>query len=640
MANSSSPADPSNCQATQSWERYSYSPLDATGEIRLLRLLPPQEEETRDSSSTEIKCELFKASLSTKPRYSALSYRWGDSFFDCTITIRQNGIKVLPVNRNLFIALKRLRLPTAPRILWIDQLCIDQENVNEKSHQIQQMRQIYEKAQRTIVWLGDHDKYTYILEKMFVQLSASVRSASSPRDIVVFDQTALSSLIDWKKDSDGLSYQRRNALRHFLDLEWFRRAWVYQEVVVAADVQMIWGFLHMSFEFVAGLVFSTYSLVKGEEVGNWGKEIKETNGFGPLRSIWHDRQQFHEGKPLDFLYILWRARKYLEATDQRDLVYSFLGFLHLPKGGEIIPDYTVPLGHADYARAVENTFTIVARRMIKYNNSLDIFQVIVPTTHSSYHLPSWVPNWSERRFESGAPIFTPGMARSFKACRNFEHKWISSGSRSQLYVKGHIISEITSILKHQCGQTYLSSTLTDALKLEELTKQVSDQMKEPSRLLPRMITSIVQKRRYDKLERSVLRTLLADGAFALRQPIEHPLPELLRVYNLSEASIIQSGDKGDYELYYYLRETGNIANGKRVFLTNHLDIGLGYSTIKEGDIVCVLYGSMAPCVLRKASSPTGCYKLIGHCYLDGWMYGENPKNWNWSKEQPQIFGLV
>jgi hypothetical protein len=177
--------------------------------------------------------------------------------------------------------------------------------------------------------------------------------------------------------------------------------------------------------------------------------------------------------------------------------------------------------------------------------------------------------------------------------------------------------------------------------LKELTEKVSNQMEEQSVLLPRATTLVVQKRNYDNLEGSVLRTLLADGAFALKQPIEHPLSELLRIYNLNEGSVFESREKGDHELHRYLCETGNVANGKRVFLTNHLDIGLGYSTIKEGDIVCVLYGCIAPCVLRKAARmEAGCYKLIGHCYLDGWMYGDNPRKWKWWKEKPEALILV
>jgi hypothetical protein len=149
------------------------------------------------------------------------------------------------------------------------------------------------------------------------------------------------------------------------------------------------------------------------------------------------------------------------------------------------------------------------------------------------------------------------------------------------------------------------------------------------------------KRKYDNLEHLVLRTLLADGAFAMKQPIEHALSQLLQIYNLDEGSILESRVEKDHKLHRYLCETANVANGKRVFLTSHFDIGLGYSTVKEGDIICILFGCIAPCVLREASRmKTGYYRLIGHCYLDGWMYGENPRNWNWWNEKSEELVLV
>ena len=58
------------------------------------------------------------------------------------------------ITRNLFDALHHLRNPTAPRILWVDMLSINQGNVNERGHQVGMMRMIYSKASLVAVWLG------------------------------------------------------------------------------------------------------------------------------------------------------------------------------------------------------------------------------------------------------------------------------------------------------------------------------------------------------------------------------------------------------------------------------------------------------------------------------------------------------
>lgn len=84
--------------------------------------------------------------------YEALSYTWGP--------MQKHGIILLnsvewPVMKNLLAALKRLRHRSKPRKLWIDQLCIDQSNNDERGQQVKLMAKIYSLAEDVLVWLGD-----------------------------------------------------------------------------------------------------------------------------------------------------------------------------------------------------------------------------------------------------------------------------------------------------------------------------------------------------------------------------------------------------------------------------------------------------------------------------------------------------
>ena len=83
--------------------------------------------------------------------YEALSYAWGSS--ETTDYIIVNGGK-LPITANLFWALFHLRLRDEDRILWVDAVCINQNHHREKTHQVQQMGDIYKQADRVIFWLG------------------------------------------------------------------------------------------------------------------------------------------------------------------------------------------------------------------------------------------------------------------------------------------------------------------------------------------------------------------------------------------------------------------------------------------------------------------------------------------------------
>jgi hypothetical protein len=113
-------------------------------EIRLLHLNP-------GSETAPIVCTLSHVKLSQKPRYEALSYRWGAEVPSKTLEIDN---KTRHVRENLYFALKHLRHRRRPRILWVDALCINQADDAERSHQVFRMSAIYSQERRVCVWLG------------------------------------------------------------------------------------------------------------------------------------------------------------------------------------------------------------------------------------------------------------------------------------------------------------------------------------------------------------------------------------------------------------------------------------------------------------------------------------------------------
>jgi hypothetical protein len=174
---------------------YQYSPLSPDC-IRLLRLLPSS------TATAEIQSELFeypsRKSDRSSHHYEALSYVWGNPASPKSITVNHQN---LHVTQNLHGALLRLRHDLWPRIVWIDAICIDQSNNKEKEHQIQMMAEIYAKASRVVVWLGEADDSSdEAMEQLRLAGEDSTRESST------------------ETDADAIS--------QLLQRPWFRRVWV------------------------------------------------------------------------------------------------------------------------------------------------------------------------------------------------------------------------------------------------------------------------------------------------------------------------------------------------------------------------------------------------------------------------------
>ncbi|EAT91477.1 hypothetical protein HBH56_086180 [Parastagonospora nodorum] len=127
--------------------RYKYKPLERNKkQMRLIELSPMLEEGT-------IHCTLEAFDFAELPGYIALSYTSGPptpvhgvEIDECHITVREN----------LYHFLQQYRKEDEPEVyLWIDQISIDQSNIDERSSQVQFMRDIYQKSDSVITWLGD-----------------------------------------------------------------------------------------------------------------------------------------------------------------------------------------------------------------------------------------------------------------------------------------------------------------------------------------------------------------------------------------------------------------------------------------------------------------------------------------------------
>lgn len=142
---------------------YRYGPIGSR-DIRLVELQP-----ARDNAK-EIHCTVRSCSLEECPLFTAVSYTWGPT---TTPEIAYVDGQVLKIRKNLFRVLQDLRRDE-PRLLWIDALCINQEDIQERMEQVKIMGEIYAKASYVLAWLGGDFKNAHLGAEMLDQYARSV----------------------------------------------------------------------------------------------------------------------------------------------------------------------------------------------------------------------------------------------------------------------------------------------------------------------------------------------------------------------------------------------------------------------------------------------------------------------------------
>ena len=157
-------------QAAEGATPYQYSPLnEGAQEIRLMTLFP----ETV-SSEIRVSLEIVPFTKDHVHDFEALSYAWGSAENLVDIIIGASGHEVLSITQNLAEALPYLRYEDRSRVLWIDAICVNQQDLEERSRQVERMADIFAKASRVVVWLGPESSDSSVAIDCFHTISENV----------------------------------------------------------------------------------------------------------------------------------------------------------------------------------------------------------------------------------------------------------------------------------------------------------------------------------------------------------------------------------------------------------------------------------------------------------------------------------
>ncbi|KAG5820282.1 hypothetical protein H9Q71_000650 [Fusarium xylarioides] len=296
---------------------YKYDPLLLPGQIRLLKIIT-------GTQNAVVSCQMSVVNLDDSPTYKCLSYTWGEPGGDeadeiwskPSQTILINGFE-MHIRQNLYNALIALCQSGILRPIWIDALCINQNDIEERNSQVSQMANIYKNSEEVIVWLGHEREYTQTAVACFQRLPITRQELLSDEHVVLRDKAFASCRFT---DSELLAMTR-----FFTDHAWFGRTWTLQEMWLAREMTFMCGTIYASVDVIlagSSIAHDSYSSRSVTE------DIQRTPAITWLMNFTYDliaklRKEVDgtSPSPLGFEVDYHRAR---HATDPRDKVYGLL----------------------------------------------------------------------------------------------------------------------------------------------------------------------------------------------------------------------------------------------------------------------------------------------------------------------------
>lgn len=326
---------------------YDACPLTAHDSIRVIRL-------RRGQLDQELECTLAAVRLGEKPCYEALSYCWGRRASSRFIKIQPSSLSAtarggpasattLAITDTLHDALIYLRNPRKERVLWVDQICIDQKDKNERSAQVKLMQDIYASAGCAVVWLRvgrpllpawlvpQKSELAEFFERIETSIEKLSRDDGLESDPGVghesYQVRSKKALQDMSKD-ERARYGLPDDDDHdwtlfygFFDAPWFSRVWVIQEVAWPKKVQVRYTNLAKSWEeFIRVMNF-----VESLNIGRLNTAHQAVSKFfSRLRALQACRESTQAGNLEPFDKVLSRHRM-AAASDSRDHIYGLMG---------------------------------------------------------------------------------------------------------------------------------------------------------------------------------------------------------------------------------------------------------------------------------------------------------------------------
>lgn len=585
--------DPAGNIIVPSFYNYNDTPLNSLrNEIRTLII-------HRGDPSSSISCSLSVVSLDTAPVFDALSYVWGKSFEKHRITV--NGAPLF-ITTNLFAVLQRLRRAQT-LTLWIDAICINQNNIDERNQQVPLMCRIYSQALVVIIWLGDADHETEMalgfLEKL-ARLGKEVwQLPPDARDRACARAGIMTARKEWE------------AFQRLLERPWFNRVWVWQEVALAKRTfspLIKVGEFSVHWIYLAGV--TNFIPLCGWE------RFLPTSIWSRVNSMERARGSLGTEEPMPIVRALSYTR-YCGATDPRDKVFALYG---LAKDGPRAIEI-------DYRKTVRAVFIDVSKYLAKNARDLVVLSM-VQDANPDHNLPSWVPDWSLYFHADLLSVLDESEPQNNERFQVAVDAKLSIKYDSEnpdiLIVSGFDIGTIKGLGGLQPNATIEQwASKSEAERSDVHSAFNIDQVCGEWFGMLLSLEGGPYPTTGESYMRAFARTVIADRGTSQRRATQNlygALEQLLSFYDQADRFTSVFRSYASPNVTEYENAIAASAGHRRFFVDDGGSIGLAPSGALEEDTIALFLGAQVPFVVRRREDAT--YQLIGECYVHGIMDGE------------------
>lgn len=599
---------------------------DSSGTIRLLKLL-------KRRPFGEIRCELVEVKLESAPVYEAISYTWGAAGETEMIYI---GDLVFSVSTTVSEVLYHLSSYNTERNLWIDSICINQTDNEEKGSQVSMMKRIYRRSSKVIIWL----------EGVKNPRNVRVMLAGICHNMVLGSEESTVDLV--RKYSEEWAHAGWSDLLNLFNNPWFFRVWVIQEIASASNAEVLASGTPMQWEhlflFASELVNNPAlnsilrcSSFPGVEQGAL-TGLKHANLMAGFKN--QSIEPDTEGQSGPNLSVLLDLCSGFRATDPRDKIFALLGLLSA-KENIIRPDYF---------KTTAQVYTETAQCMLS-GKCTNIFSFMgIGYARTITDLPSWVPDWSSMiigspEVQNFSLIQDAARYRASGYSSQLDLSFAETGRYLALRIRGcHVdtirhLGPVSNYTPHRDGRGGTQDENIDALARHIGARNISKQF--AAQPYPTG----------QPLDEAFWRCLIGDTQFYRPAPDE--LGEYLEIWERYVGLLAQVPDSADravkeahfaehlglqeegdgdvLELFFRRAGFWNSARmmcciGRRFCVTEAGYMAMVPPGTAEGDMVALLCGVDIPQILRGNSTADGGsgsgHRLVGEAYVHGLMDGE------------------